>query len=76
MNAVLESSGLSKRYGRRQALTDCTLSIPSGHVTGLVGPNGAGKTTLLNLAVGLLQPTAGNDRGAGRPAGQHLRAAR
>ncbi len=59
MNAVLESSGLSKRYGRRQALTDCTLSIPSGHVTGLVGPNGAGKTTLLNLAVGLLQPTSG-----------------
>ncbi|HUZ52372.1 MAG TPA: ABC transporter ATP-binding protein [Streptosporangiaceae bacterium] len=59
MTAVLESTGLSKRYGRRQALTDCTLSIPSGHVTGLVGPNGAGKTTLLNLAVGLLQPTSG-----------------
>ena len=59
MTAVLESSGLSKRYGRRQALTDCTVSIPSGHVTGLVGPNGAGKTTLLNLAVGLLQPTSG-----------------
>ncbi len=59
MTAVLESSGLSKRYGRRQALTDCTLSVPSGHVTGLVGPNGAGKTTLLNLAVGLLQPTSG-----------------
>ena len=59
MTAVLESSGLGKRYGRRQALTDCTLSVPSGHVTGLVGPNGAGKTTLLNLAVGLLQPTSG-----------------
>src|ERR1022692_515328 len=59
MTAVLESSGLSKRYGKRQALTDCTLTIPAGHVTGLVGPNGAGKTTLLNLAVGLLQPTAG-----------------
>src|ERR1022692_2809503 len=59
MTAVLESSGLSKRYGKRQALTDCTVSIPAGHVTGLVGPNGAGKTTLLNLAVGLLQPTAG-----------------
>jgi ABC-2 type transport system ATP-binding protein len=59
MTAVLESTRLSKRYGRRQALTDCTLSIPSGHVAGLVGPNGAGKTTLLNLAVGLLQPTSG-----------------
>ena len=59
MTAALEAVGLSKRYGRRWALTDCTLSIPSGRVVGLVGPNGAGKTTLLHLAVGLLQPSAG-----------------
>jgi len=59
MTVVLESRALSKRYGRRQALTDCTLSIPAGRVAGLVGPNGAGKTTLLNLAVGLLAPTSG-----------------
>src|SRR5262249_8748624 len=59
MTAVLESRALSKRYGRRQALTDCTLSIPAGRVAGLVGPNGAGKTTLLSLAVGLLAPTSG-----------------
>ena len=59
MTAVLECSGLGKRYRRRWALTDCTLSIPAGHVVGLVGPNGAGKTTLLNLATGLLAPTAG-----------------
>jgi ABC-2 type transport system ATP-binding protein len=56
---VLESRGLGKRYGRRWALTDCTLSIPGGHVVGLVGPNGAGKTTLLSLATGLLVPTSG-----------------
>jgi ABC-2 type transport system ATP-binding protein len=59
MTAVLQSRALAKRYGRRQALTDCTLSIPAGRVAGLVGPNGAGKTTLLNLAVGLLAPTSG-----------------
>ena len=59
MTAVIETSGLGKRYRRQWALTDCTLSIPAGHVVGLVGPNGAGKTTLLNLAVGLLAPTAG-----------------
>src|SRR5882757_3481835 len=59
MTAVLESRALSKRYGRRQALTDCTLSIPAGRIAGLVGPNGAGKTTLLHLAVGLLTPTSG-----------------
>jgi len=59
MTAALQTRGLSKRYGQRQALADCTLSIPAGHIVGLVGPNGAGKTTLLRLAVGLLAPTSG-----------------
>ncbi len=69
MTAVLETHGLGKRFGQRTALSDCTLSIPAGHVTGLVGPNGAGKTTLLNLAVGLLAPTSGTiEVLGGRPA--------
>jgi ABC-2 type transport system ATP-binding protein len=69
MTAVLEARGLGKRYGRRWALTDCTLSVPAGHVVGLVGPNGAGKTTLLNLTTGLLAPTAGTiEVLGGRPA--------
>jgi ABC-2 type transport system ATP-binding protein len=59
MTTAVEAVGLGKRYGRRWALTDCTLSIPTGRVVGLVGPNGAGKTTLLHLAVGLLEPSAG-----------------
>ena len=59
MSAVIDAAGLGKRYGRKWALTECTLEIPSGHVVGLVGPNGAGKSTLLNLSVGLLSPTAG-----------------
>ncbi len=60
MTAVIEAQGLGKRYRGRWALRECTLSVPAGHVVGLVGPNGAGKTTLLNLAVGLLTPTAGS----------------
>ena len=59
MTAVVETRGLGKRYRKLWALTDCTLSIPAGHVVGLVGPNGAGKTTLLNLATGMLAPTTG-----------------
>ena len=60
MTAAIEATGLGKRYGRRWALTDCTLSIPAGRVVGLVGPNGAGKTTLINLATGMLTPTTGS----------------
>ena len=56
---ALAATGLGKRYRRRWALSDCTLTIPAGRIVGLVGPNGAGKTTLLHLAVGLLAPTAG-----------------
>jgi ABC-2 type transport system ATP-binding protein len=69
MTAVLEAKDLGKRYGRRQALSDCTLTVPSGRVVGLVGPNGAGKTTLLQLAVGLLAPTSGTIAVLGEPPG-------
>ncbi len=69
IHPVLQAVGLSKRYGRREALSDCTLAIPPGRVVGLVGPNGAGKTTLLHIAVGLLPPTAGRiEVLGGRPA--------
>src|SRR6266508_1546276 len=69
MTAVIQAQGLGKRYGRRWALSDCTLDIPAGRVVGLVGPNGAGKTTLLHLAVGLLAPTSGTiEVLGGRPA--------
>jgi ABC-2 type transport system ATP-binding protein len=67
MTAVLQARGLGKRYRRLWALADCTLSVPAGHVVGLVGPNGAGKTTLLRLAVGLLAPTTGTIEVLGGP---------
>jgi ABC-2 type transport system ATP-binding protein len=67
MTAALQAEGLGKRYGRRWALSDCTVTVPAGRVAGLVGPNGAGKSTLLQLAVGLLQPTAGTIEVLGGP---------
>jgi ABC-2 type transport system ATP-binding protein len=60
MTAIVEAHALGKRYGARQALSECTLNIPSGHVVGLVGPNGAGKSTLLKLACGMITPTSGS----------------
>ena len=72
MNTVMEARGLGKRYGRRWALTDCSLEIPAGRVVGLVGPNGAGKTTLLQLAVGLLAPSAGKITVLGSAPGTQL----
>jgi ABC-2 type transport system ATP-binding protein len=69
---ILATHGLGKRYRRRWALSDCTLQVPAGQVVGLVGPNGAGKSTLLNLAVGLLQPTAGTIEVLGAAPGAQL----
>src|SRR3974390_3039880 len=69
MTAVIEAQGLGKRYRRLWALADCTVSVPAGHVVGLVGPNGAGKTTLLSIAAGMLAPTTGTiEVLGGRPA--------
>jgi ABC-2 type transport system ATP-binding protein len=77
MTPLLRTQGLSKRYGQRWALTDCTLSVPAGQAVGLVGPNGAGKTTLLNLAVGMLAPTSGTiEVLGGRPAAGRAQLAR
>ena len=58
--SIIEVAGLGKRYGKRWALQDCSLSIPAGHVVALVGPNGAGKTTLLHCAIGLVEPSTGH----------------
>jgi ABC-2 type transport system ATP-binding protein len=62
MPAVLETTALTKRFGKVAALRDCDVALPAGKVTGLVGPNGAGKTTLLQLAVGLRRASSGTIR--------------
>jgi ABC-2 type transport system ATP-binding protein len=59
MTLVIETSGLTKRYRRVTALSECTITVPAGRISALVGPNGAGKTTLLRLLAGLARPTGG-----------------
>lgn len=58
--AAVQTTGLSKNYGRLAALTDVNLRIERGEVFGYLGPNGAGKTTTLRLLMGMIRPTAGS----------------
>jgi branched-chain amino acid transport system ATP-binding protein len=57
--AALEVSEVWMAFGGAQVLTDVSISVPTGSVTGLIGPNGAGKTTLFNIVSGLLAPKSG-----------------
>jgi ABC-2 type transport system ATP-binding protein len=56
---VLQTEGLTKRYGPLTAVKDLSLEVREGEILGFLGPNGAGKTTSLNMMCGLLKPDAG-----------------
>jgi len=60
--SVLEISDVSVAFGGAQVLSNVSLSVAAGGVTGLIGPNGAGKTTLFNVVSGLLEPRSGRVR--------------
>ncbi|MDD4796375.1 MAG: ABC transporter ATP-binding protein [Eubacteriales bacterium] len=60
MSMLLQCSGLSKRFGSKEALSGINFSVESGRIVGLLGPNGSGKTTLIKLISGLLVPTTGS----------------
>jgi ABC-2 type transport system ATP-binding protein len=57
--AAIEFNGLSKRFGKVQAVHDLSFSVEFGRVTGFLGPNGAGKSTTLRTLLGLIRPNAG-----------------
>jgi ABC-2 type transport system ATP-binding protein len=59
MQTVLQTNGLTKRYGERNALNNVSLTLKQGDIYGLVGRNGAGKTTFFKCVMGLARPTAG-----------------
>ena len=57
---VLHIDGLTKHYGKVQALTDLSLDVFQGEIFGYLGPNGAGKTTTIRTLLDLIRPTAGH----------------
>lgn len=57
---AIEARGLTKRYGRKHAVSDLSFDVPFGRITGFLGPNGSGKTTTLRMLAGLIRPTSGN----------------
>lgn len=69
MNHIIRSEGLSRRFGRLQAVEGLDLRVEEGTVCAFLGPNGAGKTTTIRLLLGLLTPHAGSCEVLGHPPG-------
>jgi ABC-2 type transport system ATP-binding protein len=64
--AIIETSGLSRRFKDVIAVDDLTMAVESGEVLGFLGPNGAGKTTTIRMLAGIIRPTGGEAVVAGR----------
>lgn len=59
MEYIIETEGLTKRYGKRLCVNNISIHIAKGDIYGFIGRNGAGKTTAMRLILGLARPTSG-----------------
>lgn len=66
MTAVLDVSGIRKRFGGITAVDGVSFEVREGEILGIIGPNGCGKSTLFNCILGHLRPTEGEVRLDGR----------
>ncbi|MDP4552501.1 ABC transporter ATP-binding protein [Alkalihalobacillus macyae] len=71
---MISFENVSKRYLRKQAISDLTLTIPEGKIVGLVGTNGSGKSTFMKLIAGLVSPSGGTVLVKGEPASRKIAA--
>jgi len=62
MTSAIQTQGLTRRFGRADAVRDLTMDVPKGGIFALIGPNGAGKTTTIKVLMNLLRPSAGSAR--------------
>lgn len=63
---ILETNGLTKKFGKRSAVENVDLRLGKGEIYGFLGPNGAGKTTTIRMLLGLARPTGGSIQIFGR----------
>src|SRR3989337_4050436 len=63
---IVETKGLTKKFGKIKALDHLSLQIEEGENFGLLGPNGSGKTTLIRILAGLLKASSGEARVFGK----------
>ena len=77
INCVIQTNGLTRRFGSLTAVDGLSLAVPEGSVFGFLGPNGAGKTTTIRMLLGLIKPSAGEislfNRQEPRPSSSVLR---
>jgi ABC-2 type transport system ATP-binding protein len=71
---IIETHGLTRRFGELTAVDHVDLTVMRGEIFGLVGPDGAGKTTMLRMLCGLMDPTGGSARVAGHDVAKESRA--
>lgn len=73
MENLVELHNVTKTYGKKVALHDVTLSLPSGKIIGLLGPNGSGKTTLIKTIMRIIREQSGNISVCGIPVSYETR---
>ena len=67
MKYIIETRGLTKRYGEQRSVEDLSLHVRPGRIYGLLGRNGAGKTTTMRMLLGLTAPVPGASASSASP---------